>query len=367
MRRVMHCIPTLGQGGAERVLVGLTAHARDCEHVIVTIFQGADDFAVPPHVKRLRMDVPRSLWGALALPLSLARFLAFVRREKPSVVVGWLYYGALVASTARLLKTPVMWSIHAAAFDVNTAFRGATRIAIRACAWISARAPVRIQYCTDNGRVTHERLGFDARKSLVIENGIDLALFEPSKTDTARVRGGHVIVCLARFAPQKDHANLFAALALAKQRGFEFRLLLAGDGCDPTNSTITALIAAAGLQPDVQLLGIVADTPNILARSDVLVLSSAHGESMPLVILEAMAAKVIVVTTDVGFSREMVGDFGFVVPPRDALALADAIEQACSLSSAERDSLKTSALRRVGEKYSITTAARSWSAVFASV
>jgi len=87
-----------------------------------------------------------------------------------------------------------------------------------------------------------------------------------------------------------------------------------------------ALVRELGLQDHLTLLGRRSDMPEVLSAFDVFVLSS-HDEGMSNAILEAMAMERAVVATDVGGTREVVRHdaSGLLVPPKDPLALADAI------------------------------------------
>jgi glycosyltransferase involved in cell wall biosynthesis len=122
-----------------------------------------------------------------------------------------------------------------------------------------------------------------------------------------------VIVHVARLDPMKDHATLLAAL----DRLPHVHAVLAGLGTE----TLTA-------RPRLHRLGVRDDVPRLLAAADLFVSSSAFGEGFSNALAEAMAAGLTPVATDVGDARAIVGDCGFVVPPRDPAALAEAIAAA---------------------------------------
>jgi len=99
---------------------------------------------------------------------------------------------------------------------------------------------------------------------------------------------------------------------------------MCGDRITQDNDELTAEIRRNGLGNCVFQLGRRRDV-NFLMAAATLVVSSSLSEGFPNVIAEAMACGTICVATDVGDTREIMGEFGLIVPPGDPGQLADAI------------------------------------------
>jgi glycosyltransferase involved in cell wall biosynthesis len=127
------------------------------------------------------------------------------------------------------------------------------------------------------------------------------------------------VAVVAAFEERKGHAVLVEA---ARTLGPRVRFALAGDG-----EALERTRRAAADLPNVRFLGRRPDVPAILAAADALVLPSLANECLPYAILEAMAAGLPCVGTDVAGIPEEIEDgvSGYVVPPGDAPALARAI------------------------------------------
>jgi glycosyltransferase involved in cell wall biosynthesis len=142
-----------------------------------------------------------------------------------------------------------------------------------------------------------------------------------------------VVVCVARFDPDKRHDVLLRALAATRDRGHAFRCDLVGEG--PSLVASRELCTELGLEGQVRFLGAI-DRDDVLERlsdADVFALVSMY-EGMPGSILEAMAAGLPVVGTDVNGIRELVADgvTGRLVAAGDveqtAVALAELLADA---------------------------------------
>ena len=114
---------------------------------------------------------------------------------------------------------------------------------------------------------------------------------------------GPLLLCIARFTPQKDHASLLKACALLRDEGRPVRLALVGEG--EGRAACEAQVAALGLE-GVDFLGLRDDIGDLLAAADLLVLPSLF-EGLPLVVLEAMAVGLPVVATRIGGTVEALG------------------------------------------------------------
>jgi glycosyltransferase involved in cell wall biosynthesis len=349
--KLLHVLPTVGQGGAERVAseVIRSTGARYDHHIVCLIPE-------PPFFDFGETEIT-SLGmrrGELSVAAAL-RFRSAVRHLRPDLVQGWLYHGSLISTFARNLCPAVIWSIHNTNLDPRRSKR-LTRATNRLCAWLSPYVPDRIIYATEEARLVHEAIGYAREKGGVIENGIDMTAFDVREGSRSRARAelqideDRVAVAqIGRFDPQKDHATALTAFRLLMQAVPNSCLILAGDGCVPENTTLAELISAEGLNDAVKLLGPRQDIRELLAGIDVVLIASAYGEAMPLVGLEAAATGTLLVTTDVGSASELVLRPEHVVPPRNAEAMAAAL-----ISAVRHDLCKSEILKhRVRERFDL--------------
>ncbi len=168
--------------------------------------------------------------------------------------------------------------------------------------------------------------GLPRRRLVVIPNGIDLERFAAPKPSSLPLPSGkRIIVQVANAMPDKDFPTLLAAVAALAGRRSDFHLLLVGRGTD--GPEMTQAVTEAGLKDLATLAGPRDDVAGILARAAVFVLSSAR-ETFGLAVLEAMAAGVPVVATNLPALAELIcqGRDGLLVGPGDPAALAGALE-----------------------------------------
>src|SRR5262249_49286176 len=123
----------------------------------------------------------------------------------------------------------------------------------------------------------------------------------------------------------KDLGTLVRAFAQMRQPG-STKLLLVGDGAE--RASLESLATELGVAADVIITGMRSDVPRLLQAMDVFALSSLS-EGLPLAVLEAMAAALPIVATNVGMLPELLeeGENGFLVAPRAVEALAARLAQ----------------------------------------
>ena len=173
-------------------------------------------------------------------------------------------------------------------------------------------------------------------KMAIVPYGVDAGRFGPRPEladELASRYGSPLVLLLGRLVHYKG-----AEIAVEAMQHVDATLLIAGDG--PTRAGAEALADALGLRDKVHFAGEVSDEekPAYYHAADLFVLPSTNrGESYGIVQAEAMAAGTPSVSTDVGTGTSWVnvhGETGLVVPPRDANALACAINE--MLSDRER-------------------------------
>ncbi len=173
------------------------------------------------------------------------------------------------------------------------------------------------------------RYALDPARIQTITNGVRFD--PPSAESVASARAGfglgpsdRVVGCIAVLSEQKGISYLLQAAAALAPRFPRVRFLVVGGG--PLESRLRSEATALGLSDRVTFTGWRTGASGLLPLFDVWVMSSLW-EAMPMALVEAMAAGVAIVTTDVGDNRSIVGNgnCATIVHPSDARALEHAI------------------------------------------
>lgn len=255
-----------------------------------------------------------------------------IREQQIDIVQNTLFWADFVGSlAARYTRVPVVLSwetvTHAGdPYHAQLQRRAGYQLAMR--------------YTDKVIAVSHEikaslmqRRGLPAEKIEVIHYGVDLEKYVPlaSKPEIRRElsirESDTVLVVTARLEEVKGHRYFLDAFQRIANAFAEASVLFVGDGS--CRAALERQIGEYGLEKRIRLLGIRPDVHRILNAADIFVLPSIAGEGLPNVVLEAMACGKPVVATDVGGTAEAVvdGENGYVVPPRDVAALADALHR----------------------------------------
>jgi glycosyltransferase involved in cell wall biosynthesis len=292
--------------------------------------------------------------GIEQAPLVLFRTWRLVRRLRPAILHGVMFYGDLVARLLRMVgeKPRVVTAIHTTSIGSRTyeqVMHWSDRYtdAVTAVSNVVARAQV------ENGSV-------QSSKVTVIYNGIDLnRLAPPSELELEAQRASlgisesdRVVLCVGRLERPKEHALLLRAFSVISRKIDNLILLIVGRG--QLERELRTLATNLHIAHRVRFAGQVSPVAPMFYLAEAFALSSSR-EGLPLVVLEAMAAGLPMVLTSVGGIPEVVEHekSGILVAPRDERALANGLERVLTMSPTERVSLVACARQRVQERFRV--------------
>jgi glycosyltransferase involved in cell wall biosynthesis len=351
--RVVHIVKSLNYGGMERVLadiVGGLDQARFEPHVLALKYlgrfsEGLGRFAAM-HV------APSMTRWSMFHPAALTRYLGTLAPDVVHTHSGVWYKASLAARRAGVPL--VIHTEHGRHLPDPLSSRLVDRLASRRTDWVVAVSEAA-------AAALRSRVVSDPRRVLVIPNGIVTGQFA-KKGDRRRLRGelgldeDHLVIgSIGRLQPVKGYDVMLEALALLRRRwpdGHRVLLVLAGDGSQRT--ALEAQAARLGITDSVRLLGWRDDVHELHAGFDLFSLSS-RSEGMSISLLEAMAAGLCPVVTDVGGNAEVLGPgLGeLLTPPEDPSALALAWERVLADPACREDRARA-AQQRATELFDVS-------------
>jgi len=219
----------------------------------------------------------------------------------------------------------------------------------------------------------------------IVRPGLDLARLEPKaviRQRVAKIRDGwavapHERVVLApRLAAAPCQKLVIEVAALIKEHGLsDVRFVLAGEAAKPAvGRELDALATARGVRGIVTRVDAPADWPAAFVSASVVVFPASETEGVRRAAIEAAATGALTIVADVGAAREIIAAppqtpaeqrSGWLVPPGDAAALAQAIETALALGASARETLRHRARARIAEFYSLERMRRDTLGVYA--
>ena len=320
--RVALLLESDGPGGAETMLLNLGEELRRRGHEVLPIGPAGRagwlgdrfrerGFAPESYVLRRAID-----------PSCMRQIIGMLRSHRIQVAhsheFGMAVYGAFAARRAGIRHVITM---HGGRYYAEQRRR---RSALR---WAARRSDALVAVSEATAADLRRTLRLPDDEVRVVHNGIPVRAGSRTavRSELALQENELLIVAVGNLYPVKGHAVLLRALGELQRSGVldsvPWRLALAGRGEE--EAKLRVLASEEGIAERVTLLGYREDVPDILAAADLFVMPSLS-EGLPLALVEAMAAGLPVVVSDVGGVPEVAvpGREAVLVPPGDPARLA---------------------------------------------
>ena len=331
---VLHIITGLQRGGAETLLCNLCKFDKEYKHSIISMSDIKNKDMVFKDLPNISIYSLNFKNGRIKLS-GLFMLYRLIIQINPDAVQTWMVHadliGGLIARFAGIKN--IFWGVH------HTILMGgksklSTIFIVKLNAFLSRFIPKKIIYCAEKSKSIQESIGFKKSKGVVIQNGYDINSFFQNRSLGEDFRNefyisDHTFVIghVGSYDPLKDQNTLIEALAFLDQEHFDFNAVLVGKNLDNNNLELVTKLKENGLNDRVHLLGVRNDIPAVMNGIDLFVLTSLS-EAFPNVLNESMACGTPCVTTNVGDASLIVDNTGWVVQPKDAKAIADAVIKA---------------------------------------
>ncbi len=324
---ILHILSSAGIAGGERYLQDLIKYSHpSIKHLIILPFQGP--FIQVLKDKKYHFNIV-DMRKRFSLP-SIFSLVQHIKNSKVDIVHTHGYRANFYGRIACILGgVKNVSTIHVSLYDyADTPFliRYAYIMLERILSYTTSTF-----ICISNAmKEDMLRLGIEPQKIVVIQNGVDLERFFPRPLQEGLIKeleirtDGPVIGTVGRMVTEKGQKYLVEALKYLKTEWKDLKCLFVGEG--PMLSEIKRMAFDLGVDDMCIFPGIRKDIERIYPLLDLFVLPSIR-EPFGLVLLEAMACGVPVLSTEAGGPSELIESEvnGLLVPPRDSKTLASKI------------------------------------------
>lgn len=370
--KLVHLIIGLDNGGAENMLLKLlsTLDQNKYELIVISMMgEGVLGNLIKQHVSKL---YTLNLHEKENRIKKLKKFYNIIKIERPHILQTWMYHADFSGIVIKLLfpNINLVWNIRHSKF-IKHVDKKRTIFLAKICGILSC-IPNVIICGSESAYESHLKLYYSKKKMIVVPNGFDLQVFYPDLAVKNSIRDqfhipreatvfGHV----GRYHPLKNHENLLRSFSHLQQKHKECYLILCGNNVDLRNEQLNSLLFKLELT-NVLMLGDRRDIPSIMKSFDALLLPS-FSEGFPNVLGEAMATGLPCIVSDVGDSKSIVGQTGYIIENNDVKGLIDCLERFINLSYSGRQKLSLLARTRITDSFSIQAISRNYDTIYSNL
>ena len=356
---VLQVVPELAIGGAERATIDMARAVIEAGGRAIVVAAGGE---LVPNLLRTKAELvtlPMASKNPVTIRRNARRLARLIQNEGIDLVharsraPAWSAYRA-----ARRTGRPFVTTFHAP-YNFSNRLKQYYNSVMARGDRVIAISDFIADHIRDNYAIGDDRLR-------VVARGVDIIDFDPAAVSTERVAnlatrwnlpdGKPVVMLPGRLARWKGHMVLVDAMAELAGEDVLCLMVGVGAGREGLYRELEASIRAKGLQSSVVLIDICTDMAAAYRLADVVVSTSIEPEGFGRVAVEGQAMGVPVVATAHGAAVETVDDgvTGWLVPPGEAQALAQAIRTALNLAPEARVRLAALARARVVQRFTRT-------------
>ena len=345
--KVLHVIAGLGNGGAERQLFEMLR--KNKSHVLCSL---TDTGVYSKSIKKLGINfIELKIKYYISILLKIPKLLKIIKEHDINVIHAWMYNSCLISIILKVLivnkRISILWGIRCS--NMNTKYYSLQlKINIFLCNIFSKLAD-KIIYNSYAGLYYHNRIGFNSKKAMVIQNGIDNKKFRFSSSARKILKKKYnilneekVLLCVARVDPMKGHSNLLKAFSIVVKHNRKLKLILIGKDTQKLNKN-----------NNIITLGMIKDIENYYSVADFIILPSLFGEGFSNVLVEGMLCKLFPISSDVGDNKLIVGKTGIIFPSDNIKSIINILEKVANMKQKKISIMSQQAYIRAKSEFNL--------------
>ena len=355
--KVLHLIADMGNGGAERQLIELLSYNK--HHILCTLrsTRNFKRYLKNKNIRYYELNLKRPIFFFT----KIYSILNIIKKEKAETIQCWMYDACLISifiSKLTSVKAAIIWSIRCSNM-MPSYYSLKLKLVLVICKKFS-HIPNQIIYNSKSGYNYHKNIGYQYKNSRVIINGVDKKKFCYSSQSRKYLRekfniksDDFVFICVARVDPMKGHEILLNGFQKAKKKNKKLKLILLG------KDTNLLKLPNGVIALDTKL-----DINKYYSMADAIILTSIFGEGFSNALVEGMLNKLVPLATDVGDSKEIIKDIGFLLEVNNLKSIT---ENMLKLAKLEKNIIKTmgrKAMVKAKENYNSEKMIRSYNAIY---
>ncbi|WP_043274480.1 glycosyltransferase [Pseudomonas sp. PH1b] len=361
--KILFFITSLDVGGAERQVLDLALRLQILGHKVKIAYLTGDGALLSDEVSvdTVGFHIKKSVLGLLKSLFLLRRI---IKDFAPDVLHSHMVHANLLARCVRVVTyiPKLICTAH------NTNEGGKLRML--AYRLTGSLADITTNVSHDGVKVFEAKGAVKSGSMLAVPNGIDTDKFQFDESRRSFIRNREcvlacekVVLAVGRLVDAKGYPELLRAFAVVSAEEQNTRLWIVGEGA--LRESLVSLTESLKISHRVTFFGVRSDVADFYNAADLYVLSSLW-EGFGLVVAEAMATERVVVATDCGGVRDVVGDQGILVEPGDVRGLAIAMREGLDMDISAARRLGKLARLRIVETYSLEKIVMSWIDLYSS-